>query len=126
MTDFMRSLKRLARRKEIVYFPGHGDRIDEPEAMISYQISHRRERERQIWAEIRSAPRSAAEVAARIYQEIPPPLQAAAARNVFAHFLDLRDRGLAQAHGVMSSETRFSAIPPRSSRQPRFEEKRRR
>ena len=106
----MNSLERLGMRSETVYFPGHGDRIEEPKAMISHQINHRRERERQILAEIGNQPLSAEEVASRIYKEISPQLLAAAARNVFAHFLDLHDRGLAQADGAVSRVSRFFAI----------------
>ena len=109
MTDFMRSLKRLGMRSETVYFPGHGDRIEDPKAMIAHQISHRKERERQILAEIRTGPLSAEEVASRIYKDTPSTLRAAAARNVFAHFLDLRSRGLAHADGAVSRLSRFFA-----------------
>ena len=110
MTDFMHSLKRLAMRGESVFYPGHGDRIDEPQAMISHQIGHRNERERQILQAIQSEPLSAEEVAARIYDDISPRLLAAAARNVFAHFLDLHGRGIVRANGVISGRSRFSAI----------------
>lgn len=107
LTMFMASLeKMLARDKDQNYFPGHGEVLSNPQAMIAYQISHRKNRENQILEVLSEGEATPTEIARRIYAELDPRLLPAAERNVFAHLLDLSDRGKA----VHSSSLSLSLI----------------
>ena len=95
--DFMNSLDILSQRREMRYFPGHGGPIEDPRHMIDFQAKHRRIRESQILARLDGKNATAREIADSIYEEIIPSLIPAATRNVFAHLLDLRERGLVKS-----------------------------
>ncbi|MEM1342229.1 MAG: MBL fold metallo-hydrolase, partial [Pseudomonadota bacterium] len=54
LTDFMASCARLAARQDRVYYPGHGDPVTDPAARVSNLIAHRKSREMQVLAALRS------------------------------------------------------------------------
>ncbi|WP_343078730.1 MBL fold metallo-hydrolase [Ostreiculturibacter nitratireducens] len=89
MGAYMESLARLASCRARVLYPGHGSAIEDPAARMAYLAAHRRERESQILAALAKGPANAATLASRVYTETPPALLPAAARNVFAHLIDL-------------------------------------
>ncbi len=93
LTDFMASCHRLAARRWRCFYPGHGAPIEDPAARLDWLITHRRRREAEILAALRDGPHSASALAARIYRDQPAALLPAAARNVFAHLVDLAQRG---------------------------------
>ena len=108
MTRFMascRSLQGLGLRR---LFPGHGDPVEDPEQRLSWLIAHRRQREAEILAALRDAAGTAAELAGRIYRDLPPGLLAMAERNVLAHLVDLWARGLVTATPELSATARFA------------------
>lgn len=109
LTDFMASCARLAGHRWRVMHPGHGAPIADPAARLDWLIAHRRTREAQIRAALAEAPGTAETLARRIYADTPPELLPAAARNVFAHLVDLAGRDLARAEGPLSAEARFHA-----------------
>ncbi|KAF0677149.1 MBL fold metallo-hydrolase [Profundibacterium mesophilum] len=94
---FMTSCARLAARGAARLLPGHGDPVEDPVARIEWLLAHRRAREAQIMQALAEGPATAAELTAVIYVETPPALHPAAARNVFAHLLDLHERGAVTA-----------------------------
>ena len=97
MTDYIASLKKLQGRGERVLYPGHGGPIDDPEAMIEFQLAHRLEREEQILSALRGDTLSPQELVTKIYIDLPPPLKPLAAKTVFAHLIDLTNRGLVKS-----------------------------
>lgn len=107
LTDFMASCARIAARDWRVLHPGHGAPVADAAARIGWLVEHRRMREAQILAALAEAPGTAADLAARIYAETPPALLPAAARNVFAHLVDLAGRGLAAPEGDLGDGARF-------------------
>lgn len=109
LTDFMASCTRLAARRWRVMHPGHGAPIADPAARLDWLVAHRRSREAQIRAALAEAPGTAAELARRIYADTPPDLLPAAARNVFAHLVDLDARGAARTDSPLSVEAVFHA-----------------
>ncbi len=109
MTDYMRSLERLIGRSESIYLPGHGDRISNPQDMLQFLINHRREREGQIIETLKRNAMTASEVAGEIY-DIQPEIMPAAARNVFAHFLDLQERGIVKSEGEEGFRAKFKIL----------------
>lgn len=94
MADYMRSLDKLLAREDAVYFPAHGPAVEGPRRHVERLIEHRRQRERQILAEVRAGECRIEAMVPRIYAEVDPGLHPAAARSVLAHLLDLEMRGL--------------------------------
>jgi len=110
LTAFMASLDRMAARADRVYFPGHGDRVLDPAAMIRYQIGHRKMREAQILHRLKAGPANPLQLAQAIYTDIPDALIPAAARNVFSHLIDLQDRNMATCNGELTPAAAFSLV----------------
>lgn len=109
MGAFMASCLRLSERDDRVFHPGHGDPVQAPRARLTELISHRKMREAQILAALRTMPpATAAELAARIYTTLAPPLLPAAERNVLAHLIDLAERNIVSHPAPLHSKTRFS------------------
>jgi hydroxyacylglutathione hydrolase len=110
MAAFMASLRRLQGRGYRRFWPGHGRSVEDPEAMIAWQIAHREERERQILEALPGPGSNGAlvkELTAEIYTDVDPALLGAAARNVFSHLIGLVEDGRAAHEGVLSAEARF-------------------
>ena len=90
--SFMKSLEKLSKRDEQVYYPGHGKPVKDPKQMVLAQIAHRRDREIQILKSISQIPRTPAEIVEEVYVGLNPMLKPAAVRNVLAHLIDLYER----------------------------------
>ncbi|REC53726.1 MBL fold metallo-hydrolase [Rhodosalinus sediminis] len=109
LTDFMASCARLSGHRWRVMHPGHGAPIADPAARLAWLLAHRRTREAQIRAALAEGPGTADALARRIYADTPPELLPAAARNVFAHLVDLAGRDLARPEGPLSAGAVFHA-----------------
>lgn len=90
--------------------PGHGAHIDDPADRLDWLVRHRKAREAQILNALGATPKSAAELAGRIYRDIPDAMLPAAERNVFAHLIDLHDRGLVAARPHLAADAQFTLI----------------
>ncbi len=100
MQAFMRSLERMSRRRDDrLYFPGHGGVVEDPGAMIAYQLQHRRRRESQILEALASGGARPKTLARGIYGSLDARLLPAAERSVLAHLVDLADRGIVHGRG---------------------------
>jgi len=110
LTAFMASCEKLAARQDRIYYPGHGAPITDPAARLSWLINHRRSRESQIVAILRTAPQNAATLAKMIYTEVNPALLPAAERNVLAHLIDLSQRNQARPIGNLSAKVHFELL----------------
>ncbi len=104
LTQFMASLNKLKARREVRYFPGHGPVLEDPQAMLDYQISHRLDREAQILAAL---PGGITAITAEVYQGLNSRLLPIAARNVFAHLIDLCQRGKVRCEGEIRFDGRY-------------------
>ncbi|MFL2810592.1 MAG: MBL fold metallo-hydrolase [Paracoccaceae bacterium] len=90
LTQFMKSLKKLLKKDQYnKFFPGHGDIISNPKEIIDYIIGHRKMRESQILDELKDLSLTATKLTKAIYTDVDQSLIPAAARNVFAHLIDL-------------------------------------
>lgn len=108
LTAFMGSLARLAERRDPgPYWPGHGAVLEDPLAMVAHLGAHRRGREAEILAALDEAAMRPLDLTRRIYTEIGPELIPAAARNVFAHLIDLVERNLVWPEGDLSPVARY-------------------
>ncbi len=95
---YMRSLDQLAAQTPRRLYPGHGAPVDDPDTRIAELRSHRLMRERAILSQLTQGARTIPQLVAAIYSEIPRTLHHAAGRNVYAHLLDLHQRGLVKSH----------------------------
>ncbi|MGI8526884.1 MAG: MBL fold metallo-hydrolase [Pseudolabrys sp.] len=100
MSDYMASLRKLSRRGETLYFPGHGPAIPDAPRFVNFYIEHRRAREASI---LHRLGKSAADIPAlvrAIYIGLDPRLTGAAGLSVLAHLEDLVARGVVQTDGA--------------------------
>jgi glyoxylase-like metal-dependent hydrolase (beta-lactamase superfamily II) len=95
MGRYVASLEKLLTRQEDIFYPTHGSPIPEARAWVRQLIAHRRGREDQILAALAAGRCSAAQLVSRLYPDIAPALERAAAQQVTAHLLHLAER-----HGV--------------------------
>ena len=100
MGDYMASLDKLLVRDDRVYYPGHGEAIDNPQRLVRGMLGHRKQREGQILRLLRDEPMTLPAMTARMYVGLDPRLMGAAERSVLAHLYDLRTRKLVEEEGV--------------------------
>ena len=99
MTAYMASLAKLIPRDDRVYYPGHGEAVENPQRLVRGLLGHRKQREGQIVRLLREAPRDIPAMIARMYVGLDPRLVPAAERSVLAHLYDLRARGAVTEEG---------------------------
>ncbi len=105
---FMRTSERLQTLDSARFYAGHGAPIDAPAERLNWLIQHRRNRETAIRAALGAEPKSVSEITAHVYTDIPDAMLPAAARNVFAHLIDLVERNHAIALPALAFEARFT------------------
>ena len=108
LTQFMASCRLLQTREFDLFLPGHGDPVNNPSERVEFLINHRLERERQIKEKIKDTPLTALEITELVYTDIDNSLIPAATRNVFAHLIDLSERGLVIFFGGISENSKAS------------------
>lgn len=111
LTDFMASCARLKEIPADVYYPGHGAPIHAPAERLDWLITHRLSREAQLLAALEARPLEVTALTHHIYADVAPALLPAAARNVFAHLVDLSQRGLVNAQPRLAQTAEFTLSP---------------
>src|SRR3546814_1362267 len=100
MAAYRASLMKLQQGDDRIYYPGHGEAIENPRRLVRGLIGHRKQREGQILRLIGcDGIHDVHGMVARMYVGIDPRLSLAAERSVLAHLIDLRDRGLVIEEG---------------------------
>lgn len=99
MTAYLATLERLADLAPARIFPGHGDPIDDPSAVIGEYIAHRRGREEQVAAALTPGPMVTADVVAAVYPDLDPALLPLATQSAAAHLRKLVDDGRVDRRG---------------------------
>jgi glyoxylase-like metal-dependent hydrolase (beta-lactamase superfamily II) len=94
MAAYMRSLDRLSRRADAIYWPTHGGPIRDPRAHVAELIAHRLARRQAILAALSGGPLTPPELVIRVYTGLDPRLVDAAAESVRAHLIELGESGL--------------------------------
>lgn len=102
MSDYMASLDKLARRKETIYFPGHGREIENAPAFVAHYIEHRKAREASILHRLAKGEADIPTLVRAIYIGIDPRLTGAAGMSILAHMEDLVARGQVTTEGAPS------------------------
>jgi glyoxylase-like metal-dependent hydrolase (beta-lactamase superfamily II) len=97
MAAYMRSMELLRQRQDRVYYPAHGPAVIKPAQLVRGMIGHRMQRERQILKLIGERPRDIPDIVANAYPALDQRLVPAAGGSVYAHLLDLQQRGLVEA-----------------------------
>jgi glyoxylase-like metal-dependent hydrolase (beta-lactamase superfamily II) len=94
MRDYLDSLERMRSLPNLtVLFGGHGPAIATPYQKIDEYISHRLEREKQIFEAVRAGLTDPKEIVARVYTDVSPKAHTMAERAVIAHLEKLREDG---------------------------------
>ncbi len=109
MRDYMASLEKIAARDENVYWPGHGNPLQEPQRFVRLLAMHRRQRETAILERLAEGDRSIADIVRVIYKGVDERLHRAAGLSVLAHLEDLVARGLVVSdHGAATETATFT------------------
>jgi glyoxylase-like metal-dependent hydrolase (beta-lactamase superfamily II) len=93
--EYMASLERLLALEPRRLLPAHGPAIDDPRAVLTGYLEHRRERERQVLAALGAGHATVQAIAESIYDGLAPALLPAAQENVRAHLEKLKRDGRA-------------------------------
>ena len=108
LSQYMNSLRVLARLKPQMLCPGHGQTINNGAARIDWYIRHREEREEQVMAALSAGASTIEEVVTAVYpRNLRRNLRSAAARNVRTHLEKLVEDGR-----VAESSTAYSVSAP--------------
>jgi len=107
---YMRSLDRLEEEAPRRLYPGHGAPVDAPLRRIAELRAHRLAREEAIVTRLTRGARTIPQLVAEIYTDTPPALHMAAGRNVFAHLINLHERGQVESHPTLTPEAIFSRV----------------
>jgi glyoxylase-like metal-dependent hydrolase (beta-lactamase superfamily II) len=99
LTEYLRSLQRVADLRPQRALPAHGPPIDDPLALIASYIAHRRDRETQIVEALAAGDTTPAAIAQRLYDRLDPALVPMAHESVLAHLVKLEEDGRAVRDG---------------------------
>jgi len=99
MAAYMQSLDKLRRRDDRVYYPAHGQPVDNPQQYVRHLVGHRMQREKQILSLVKERARAIPDIVANAYPGLDSRLLTAAGGSVLAHLLDLERRGLVEPQG---------------------------
>jgi glyoxylase-like metal-dependent hydrolase (beta-lactamase superfamily II) len=105
MGQYIASLEKLLTRDETLFYPTHGSPIPDAKDWLVQLIAHRRQRERQILEALRAGPCDVPQLVRRLYPDIAPGLQAAAAQQVRAHLLHLAEKSAVTRDGALWRHT---------------------
>ena len=107
LTHFMTSIERLMQRPARIFYSAHGDPITNPMERLRWLRDHRLSREAQILAALGNDAADVESLTHAVYCDIAPQMLPAAARNVFAHLVDLHGRGLVDATPRLATTAAF-------------------
>jgi len=99
MSDYMASLRKLARRPEPIYLPGHGAPVREAPRYVEYLIRHRLGREASILHRLGKGAADIPSIVKAVYIGLDGRLVGAAALSTLAHLEDLVARGVVDTDG---------------------------
>lgn len=91
--QYLASLERLLALEPRRLLPAHGPAIDDPRAILTGYLEHRRYRERQVIAALGAGYGTVEAIAESIYDGLAPALLPAARENVRAHLEKLKHEG---------------------------------
>jgi hydroxyacylglutathione hydrolase len=93
MGPYLASLEKLKGTGLERLHPGHGEDMDDPDAVIDWYLAHRMQRHEEIYDAVSAGADTVPEIVARVYADVDPSLHPLAARSVDAHLALLSDQG---------------------------------
>ena len=108
LLDYLASLRRLQTLDLRLILPAHGPFLDDPQAVLSYYIAHREEREQQVLAGLACGPRTVDELVSGIYADVSADLHPIAAYSVRAHLYKLEREGRVHRLSAADDSERWS------------------
>ena len=113
MAAYLESLERLLDLRLPAIAPAHGRLIEDPDARVLAYLAHRREREAEVLAGVRSSGRSGTGTEAlvsSIYADVAEALHPVARRSVWAHLRKLADEQLVSTDDVDDQDATWVAV----------------
>jgi glyoxylase-like metal-dependent hydrolase (beta-lactamase superfamily II) len=110
MSDYMASLRKLARRAEPVYLPGHGGPVRDAPNFVRAYIRHRQMRESSILHRLGKGESDIPSLVRALYIGLDPRLTSAAGLSVLAHLEALVARGVVRTDGEPTIEGRYRLV----------------
>ena len=108
MANYMASLGLLLQRDDEVFWPTHGNSIDDPKPFVQAFIAHREEREAQIRECLSRDIGSIRDMVPHMYsKDIPEKMYPAAARSVFAAIIYMVQKGDVLCEGELAVDALY-------------------
>jgi glyoxylase-like metal-dependent hydrolase (beta-lactamase superfamily II) len=107
MSAYLQSLQLLLTRRDTLYLPGHGAKLNDPLSYVEALFGHRMDRETAILAALECDSLSVSSLVDRLYEGLDPRLRGAAGLSVLAHLERLE--ALGQASQIAGSDTLWQA-----------------
>lgn len=104
MAAYMASLALLLERDDTVYYPAHGEPVEQPQRLVRGLMGHRKQREGQILRALDAGVAAIPNMVEQMYKGLDPRLFGAAGRSVLAHLIDLETRGLARRVAAVDTD----------------------
>jgi glyoxylase-like metal-dependent hydrolase (beta-lactamase superfamily II) len=110
MSDYMASLRKLARRPESIYLPGHGGAVTEAQRFVRSYIHRRQAREAAILRRLGKGDTDIPAIVGASYPGLDPRLTKAAQLSVLAHLEDLVARGMVVTDGQPALDRSYRLV----------------
>jgi glyoxylase-like metal-dependent hydrolase (beta-lactamase superfamily II) len=110
MSEYMDSLRKLAERNDRIYYPTHGAPIASPQRFVRAIIVHRKMRESQILDCLDKELLTISAMVEHMYKGLDHRLIGAAQHSIFAHIIDLSNRGVIKSKNKISIRSEYSRI----------------
>lgn len=108
MAGYIASLEKCLKRRDQLYLPGHGGRLERPLRTVKAYLVHRQWREQAVLTAVRDGCATIPEIVARVYSTIDRRLVKAAELSVLAHVEYLAERRLVTCDRPLSLDLRLS------------------
>ena len=119
MGDYMASLEKLLERRDKLFFPAHGGRIETPQRVVKAYLMHRKWREAAIYACLEDGMRTNSQIVGKIYPGLDASLLAAASLSVHAHLEHLIQKGsVTSADETPGIQSSYAPVPADAQEQP--------
>ena len=108
--EYMNSLRKLAERSDRIYYPTHGAPIKSPQRFVRAILVHRKMRESQILECLDKKIYTIPFMVDQMYKDLDERLIGAAQQSIFAHIIDLSNRGIIKPQDEISIDSEFYRI----------------
>lgn len=110
MSDYMDSLRKLAERSDRIYYPTHGAPIEGPQRFVRAILVHRKMRESQILDCLDKEIYTIPFMVEHMYKNLDKRLVGAAQHSIFAHIIDLSNRGIIKPRDKITIESEYYRV----------------